>query len=483
MTDSTSDAIDGAGRYVTWVFAREATANLARATQEWMQQANLKEAQRLLEAHVNNTAPQQAGHAFEFVEALKFNANAAKAGDAIRAVTTASQGHSRAAADIIISRGDAELRKVQAKVYEKAARRLVELTAEKYDGMQLLVPSDHERDVRKLVGKALDRPPENIRTSRYIDADVDKNLAGELHHDRVTSGGTKATEAYKAGKDPIEWLEDQTRHAKVNETLKAAAVGAASGAVFGAAAHSLQLAIKARHTDIGISESIVEVTAAATTAGVRSGVTSGLAKVVEIGARNSKIFSPLAETTAPIAIASTVLEVGEAAYQYATGVIDAEQLVDRCAGVAMRNTGAWAFGVVGQTIVPIPVVGALVGSTAGYVTSAIVIQGFKLARVAAADADAAEARLRELDTQAVAAVMTMEEHRLTLEALIDQEAQDYRDALVPLMDGLERSLTVGGDSGMDSLVRLNLELSYKLEWSTLPQFDEFMADTQRNLQL
>jgi hypothetical protein len=77
----------------------------------------------------------------------------------------------------------------------------------------------------------------------------------------------------------------------------------------------------------------------------------------------------------------------------------------------------------------------------------------------------------------------MEEHRLTLEALIDQEAQDYRDVLVPLMDGLEKSLTVHDDSGMDGLAALSLELSFKLEWSTLPQFDEFMADPRRNLQL
>ena len=481
MTDPMSEDVDGAGRYATWVFAREATANLAAATQEWMRHANWDEAQRLATTHVNKAASIRAGHAFEFVEALKFNANAAKAGDVIRAATTASQKASGAPVDIIVSRGDTVVREVQAKVYKRAFNRLDALSAEKYHGMQRLVPSDHEHDVRELLGKALDRPPENIRTSRYID--VDENLAGELHHDGITSGGTKVKEAYDAGKDPIGWLQHQADHAMINETLKAAAVGAAGGAVFGAASHSLQLAIRARHTDIGISESIVEVTAAATRAGVQSGVTSGLAKVVEIGARNSEMFSPLAKGTAPIAVANTVLEVGEAAYQYATGVIDRDQLIDRCAGVAMRNTGAWAFGVVGQTVVPIPVVGALVGSTAGYVTSAIVIEGFKLARVAAADADAAEARLSELETQAVAAVMTMEEHRLTLEALIDQEAQDYRDVLVPLMDGLEKDLTAGGEAGMDCLVALNLELGYKLEWSTLPQFDEFMADPQRDLQL
>jgi hypothetical protein len=450
-----------------------------------MQHANWDDARRLAATHVNNTAPQQAGHAFEFVEALKFNANAAKASKALRAFTTASQGKPRDPADIVIKHGDKVVREVQAKVYEKGRnavnRCVLALSDEKYDGKQRLVPSDHEHAVRTRLGKALSRP-ENIKTQDY--RDVEKHLTGELRHGNVTSGGTTAREARIAGRDPEAWLQGQARDAMVNETLKAAAVGAASGAVFGAAAHSLQLAIKARHTDIGISESIVEITTAATTAGVRSGVTSGLAKVIEIGARNTDILSPLAESTAPIAIANTVLEVGEAAYQYATGVIDADELVDRCAGVAMRNTGAWAFGVVGQTVIPIPVVGALVGSTAGYVTSAIVLQGFKLARVAASDADAAEDRLRELDTQAVAAVMALEEQRLTLEALIAEKAQDYREVLVPLMDGLERDLTVGNDSsGMDALVALNLELSYKLEWSTLPQFDEFMADPQRTLQL
>lgn len=481
MTDRQSEAIEGAGRYAAWVFAREATADLARATQEWMLDANRREALRLAATHVNQAAQIRTGHAFEFVETLKFNVNAAKAGDVIRAVTTASQRQATDSADIIISRGDDVLRKVQAKVYASAAPRLDALSSERYGGMQRLVPSDHEAEVRESLGKALSRPPESIRTSRYLD--VEDHLAGDLNHDGITSGGTTAAEAKKAGDNFSRWLNGQTNHAMVNETLKAAAAGAAAGAVFGTAAHSLQIAINARHTDIGVTEAIVAVTAAAAKSGVRSGATSGLAKIIELGARNSTAFSSLAESTAPIAIASAVLEIGDAAYRYATGSIDQDELVDKCAGVAIRNAGAWAFGVVGQTVVPIPVVGALVGSTAGYITSAIVLEGFKLARVSAAEADAAEERLRELETQAIAAVMTLEEHRLTLEMLIDHEAQHYRAALVPLMDDLELGLTSGDPAAMDYLVAVNLELSAKLEWSTLPEFDEFMADEARAFRL
>jgi hypothetical protein len=63
-------------------------------------------------------------------------------------------------------------------------------------------------------------------------------------------------------------------------------------------------------------------------------------------------------------------------------------------------------------------------------------------------------------------------------------ARGYREILVPLMDGLEQGLTTGHDAeAMDCLVTLNLELGEKLEWSTLPQFDEFMADPDRSLRL
>ena len=45
------------------------------------------------------------------------------------------------------------------------------------------------------------------------------------------------------------------------------------------------------------------------------------------------------------------------------------------------------------------------------------------------------------------------------------------------MDGLEQALTTGdGADALDCLVALNVELGEKLQWSTLPQFDRFMAE-------
>src|SRR5687768_15728246 len=74
----------------TCITNSDASHGLARATQEWMHEANWDEARRLAQVHQNNLKHHKAGHAFEFLEAIKFNANAARAGEAVRAVTTAS---------------------------------------------------------------------------------------------------------------------------------------------------------------------------------------------------------------------------------------------------------------------------------------------------------------------------------------------------------------------------------------------------------
>ena len=112
------------------------------------------------------------------------------------------------------------------------------------------------------------------------------------------------------------------------------------------------------------------------------------------------------------------------------------------------------------------------------------LEGFKLARIAAAAADASEARLGELQSQVLAAVQSLEGHRLALETLMDQETAEFRETIVPLMDGVEAALVAGrGAAAIDLLGTLNLELGSKLDWSTLPEFDGFMADHELPLQL
>ncbi|GGI03548.1 hypothetical protein [Egicoccus halophilus] len=474
--------VEESGRHAAWVFAREASAGLARATQEWLADGNRTAAAELARQHANKASHFAAGHAFEFVETLKFNAASARAGETLRAVTTASMGQSTAAADIIISRDGDLVREVQAKFYENAREALNAFEAEKYDGMQRLASADKVEDLRDLLSRRLGMNPDGIRVSGY--RDVERNLTGELHHDGVSSGGTSRAEAQRAAGDPSGWLREQQVGSMVNETLAAAAVGAAAGGVFTAAAQSLRLGLAAQHGEIGIAESIVEIATTSATAAVRSGTTSGLAQVIQIGARNSQMFSPLAETTAPVAIASAVISTGQAAYDYALGRTSRDELIDRCGEVALRNTGAWAFGIIGQAVVPVPVVGALVGSTAGYLTSAIVLEGFKLARLAAADADAAEARLVSIEDEIMTAIMRLEECRLTVEATIATEVDVFETTLLPTMDRLESALTDGHASdALDAMVNLNLELGAKLDWSTLPEFDEFMADHTSSLRL
>ncbi|MEX0835423.1 MAG: hypothetical protein WD010_04990 [Nitriliruptor sp.] len=52
------------------------------------------------------------------------------------------------------------------------------------------------------------------------------------------------------------------------------------------------------------------------------------------------------------------------------------------------------------------------------------------------------------------------------------------------MDRLENAFADGyAADALDAMVQLNLDLGAKLDWTTLPEFDGFMADHTSPLQL
>lgn len=90
------------------------------------------------------------GRALEFLEVLKFNRAAVEAGSALRASAThLSDSHSPA--DVLIRDGSAVIKEVQAKSYGNAANAARALAAEKYQGMDRLVPKEQTEKLKALL--------------------------------------------------------------------------------------------------------------------------------------------------------------------------------------------------------------------------------------------------------------------------------------------------------------------------------------------
>ena len=159
----------------------------------------------------NGHFDQQKGNLFEYIEAAKFNADAAGKGMSARAVVTDvyDQG---AAADILIKEGGKVQKEVQAK-FVKSSNKDVENSAArsvfdqaggqkghwgKYKGMDRLIRKDEHYNAE---GSMLDEAKKLAKSraeSGSIHAedfkDVHEHLTDELHYGDASSGGTTVEE-------------------------------------------------------------------------------------------------------------------------------------------------------------------------------------------------------------------------------------------------------------------------------------------------
>ena len=466
---------------VGWVYARESSADLARQTREWLRDDHGELARDLIEQNMNRTPEQRAGHYFEFMESTGFNVSAAGADSTLRATMTAAEGQPADAADVVITSSQEVLREVQAKAYSSSADAARALSDERYAGMQRLVPTDQEPEVQARLASLLEGTPEIILSSHY--EDVAANLTGQLEHGDVASGGTSRDELREVAQGPesslLEWLSDNSTAAELHELLAMAGGGTMVGGAFGLVAGTIQGRMTAEGREQSPVRTVVDITKSSVTTAVRTGSVGSFGQVIRAAARRSDTFVGFSESLGPVAIANSALEIGSAGFGLARGDCTVEQFCQRSAGAAMRNSTMWAFGFAGQTLLPIPVAGALVGGAMGYATATAVQAGLKLATAAAREADVAVTRLEELELWIYDAIACLEEQRRFIELTTELHTSHMQQQILPTLDHLERSLIAGHEAqAFETLVALNRLLGFHLEWSTPEGFDRWMYSEQ-----
>ena len=154
----------------------------------------------------------------------------------------------------------------------------------------------------------------------------------------------------------------------LREVGKAGLTGAAIGGGLGLVFHGLMNAYHVGKGHKTHGEAIVDTIKGTVSAAARSGVVTAGAKVIVIAARQNGLTG-FAAGAGPAVIANAVFEAGHAVYQYARGEIGADALREQAGGAALRGAAAYYCGIAGQVMIPVPVVGALVGSVVGYTAS------------------------------------------------------------------------------------------------------------------
>jgi hypothetical protein len=333
----------------------------------------------------HNVAFSQAkGNLFEYIEAAKFNQNAAKQGEDIKAVVTDAVGRPHDPADIELTKNGNVVRKVQAKFSDSehaAADSVGMQRQEKYAGMQRLIRKD-EHYIDQATGKEttllkksrdLAKKRSEVEGNIYQDQykDVYSNLTDELHHGKVTSGGSTLEEVKSAYNSPQKYAK-AFEHKQVMAEMKCTAASMASASfVTTGVISGISNMFQAFSDEKELADALKDVGADAIQSGLRGGATGVISTAIRY--KGVKAGSALlSDSTAATVMAGGIVDGGVALYSFAKGDITAEQLKEQLVDTTAKAATTIYYtkavtAIMGSAVNPIfPIA---VYTTASYVIS------------------------------------------------------------------------------------------------------------------
>ena len=361
------------------IYGAEVSQSQANATDAMSQGMDLFRMAAAKLGAVNSKIAQ--GNLFEYIEAAKFNADAAAKDSPFKAIITAVEGNPHSAADLLIKNGDNVVQEVQAKSMNRVSNLTNSLSNPKYNRMQKLVPDGNGEQVKELAQK---------RSQFLADdyADTAKNVTDKLKYKGVESEGTSYQENLWATENPELYAAITEAKYVASEAAVTGANAAMAGFVIGGAISGVKNTIAALKQDISVEKAIANTVIDGGKSASRSGVTGATGTIIRYGATKLGVKA-LSKSSVAVAVAAGVIDIGASVYSFAKGEITAEELTERVGQTGTCTTyslytGAAAGAVLGP-------VGAVMGSMAGYLIAASIYQSataiFKEARLAEAEAE------------------------------------------------------------------------------------------------
>lgn len=435
---------------------------------------------------------QAKGNLFEYIETAKLNEELARDGSVFRAIVTAAKDQPHAPSDIdIYNQMTGEVvEEAQAKIggVSYVANVRDGLSNEKYAGMQRVTASDVAPDVRETLRARLKNA--GIYSENY--EDTLENLESELRFRDSSSGGTPIDEAREAAEEPNRYAAKMEGKAVGRQAGKAGATGALVGGAVGAGVAVFKNGIGVYNGEL-TKEEAVKLTAKETgksaarggAAGAGGSVLSHAAAKSAGQVGNTGIacgLQTVSKSNVATAIASALVDVGCATYQFGTGNMSAEQYVQRLGrtGTATMSSmyvgasmGAAAGAIAGP---PGAVVGSLTGSIVGYMTATLtyesVIGVFQ-------EAEQAQEEAERFARIACDAIQQMEAQRREFEEVLDEALKEKGQEIDRCFDIVE-AITLENDHAatVGAICELAGVFGKTLKFERFQDFDTFMLDPE-----
>lgn len=186
----------------------------------------------------------------------------------------------------------------------------------------------------------------------------------------------------------------------------------------------------------------------------------------------SSTVRAISKTNVPAAIVTSTIDVSKSIVRFAKGEISGTDCLVEVGEKGVGNLSAAMFAVAGQTLIPIPIVGAMVGSMVGYALSAsfytTLVESLKGAQISH------ENRIR-IEKECEEAIALIEQYRAEMNACVEQYLSHYNsifDEAFLQMD--EAFLTDDINKYLRAANSITKSLGGNVQFETREEFDNFM---------
>jgi hypothetical protein len=431
--------------------------------------------------------PNKHGNLFEFIERAKFNADAAlkQKGDLSVEVSAAPvsdliQKDVHSPTDTVVMQNGQVRALIQNKDIANDYQAIKDLAQEKYDGMDLVVPSDKIDDYINQAKKMADDNPE-LR-DKYLSV-VDR-LSGETEYGGVTSGGTTSQETRHAADDPEGYIDSQIQD-KFGEELmvNAGAAAVAAGVIQGSISTAKNIA-KVFSGELSKSEATKIIARDAGKGIVHGAAIGGLGSVIRFTAEKSMSSGVLSEGLSQgniaTAVAAGAIQTGFYVYKYAKGEVSSEVLMGSLAKTGFSTSYGIFFGTAIKAVVG-SAGAATIAATAGFF---IANYAYDTINTVLKEAKLAEEEAQKLISLNDEVVKTLESERLVFQSEMQKYLGNRQHSLDNMFANYDKGLRAGNtQTVINSLASFASTWGKELKFSRFEDFNDLMNDDTAALAL
>jgi hypothetical protein len=432
---------------------------------------------------------QQAGFAAEVKETARENAERIIKGDKTRVVRTDDLGrvndplYDHVALDkngMVISGSGSQMKFVGGDPKE-ALDKLASHKFEKYldANAEIEVPSDFYDDIKKEAqskAASLQKQAETLQAQGKTDLAKQRLAEAEKYRkiDRnVRKSHVSNKEAMEARTNPVLSTAKDIAKASHRGGIESAKSGAAIGGGISLIKNIVAVAKGDKEPDEA-ALSVVKDTGSAAVVSYTTGFAGSALKGLMQNAKK-KVIQGAAKTNLPGVIVTAALETGKTLAKYIKGEIDGAQCLEELGEKGTGMVSSAMFTALGQLVIPIPVVGGLIGGMAGYALSSAFYK--QLTGVLKEAKLAHENRLR-IEAECAEAIKMIRAYRAEMEAAISEYLSDHIAVFQAAFDDIKTALQLGDIDGFitgaNSITR---KLGGKPQFETFAEFDAFIQGT------